>query len=146
MFKGTPALSFSFLKFVPLPLFIFKSVTNTTATGWISLCVKINQCFQLAMQLLLSATLPKQVKKDFAVLVFGNGHLLSLAVIVEVPMFSLVNSVQGEVVTSPYRLICSLRLCWSLLVIISRKFDVYFTEFAHARVKHTKRGNVVYQQ
>lgn len=61
-------------------------------------------------------------------------------------MFSLVNSVQGEVVTSPYRLICSLRLCWSLLVIISKKFDVYFTEFAHARVEHTKRGNVVYQQ
>lgn len=97
------------------------------------------------MQLLLSATLSKQVKKDFAVLVFGNGHLLSLAVIVEVPMFSLVNSVQGEVVASPYRLICSLNLCWSLLVITSRKF-VYFTEFAHARVKHTKRGNVVYQQ
>lgn len=89
MFKGTPALSFNFLKFVPLPSFIFKSVTNTTATGWISLYVKINQCFQLAMQLLLNATLPKQVKEDFVFLVFGNGHLLSLAVIVEVPMLAL---------------------------------------------------------
>lgn len=56
------------------------------------------------------------------------------------------NSVQGEVVTSPYRLICSLRLCWPLLVIISRKFNLYFMEFVHALVKHTKRGNVVYQQ